>query len=86
MVFGLNLHSMAPFAIPRTGFCMVFQRASFVLSCPGTDFGAQDWILDPQVDILARGPLLVNCRGPEKTEFAVKSFCGGLVGESLLPK
>ena len=38
MVFGHNLHYMAPFAIPRAGFCMVFQRASFVFSCPGTDF------------------------------------------------
>ena len=38
MVFGHNLHYMAPFGIPRPGFCMVFQRASFVCSCPGTDF------------------------------------------------
>ena len=60
MVFGHNLHHMALFEIPRTGFCMVFQRASFDFSCPGADFGAQDRILDPQVDMLARGPFLVN--------------------------
>ena len=28
MVFGHNLHYMAPFGIPRPGFCMIFQRAS----------------------------------------------------------
>ena len=38
MVFGHNLHYMAPFAIPRAGFCIVFQRASFVFSFPGADF------------------------------------------------
>ena len=52
MVFGQNLHHMAPFEIPRAGLCMVFQRASFVFSCPGVDFGAQDRILDPQDQIL----------------------------------
>ena len=31
---------MAPFGIPRPGFCMVFQRASFVFSCPGQTFDA----------------------------------------------
>ena len=63
MVLGHNLHHMAPFGIPRAAFCMVFRRASFVFSCQGTDFGAQDQILDPQdpildpqVNILARGP------------------------------
>ena len=60
MVFGRNLHYMAPFGIPRTGFCMVFQRASFVFSCPGADFGAQNLILDHQVDIWAWEPVLVN--------------------------
>ena len=29
MVFGYNLHYMAPFAIPRAGFCIVFRCASF---------------------------------------------------------
>ena len=63
MVFGHNLCYMAPFDFSRAGFCMVFRRASFVFSCPGADFGAQDQILDPQDQILdprvtslARGP------------------------------
>ena len=37
MVFGHNLHYMAPFGIPRTGFCMVFQHASLVVSCLEVD-------------------------------------------------
>ena len=86
MVFGHNLHYMAPFAIPRPGFCMVFQRAPFVFSCPRADFGAQNRILDPQVDMLARGPFFVNVEILKNTEFAMTSFCGGLAGESLLPK
>ena len=86
MVFGHNLHYMALFEIPRTGFCMVFQRASFVFSCPGADFGAQDRILDSQVDMLACGPFFGQFWGPEKSGFAMKSFCGGLAGESVLPK
>ena len=56
MVFGHNLRYMAPFDFSRAGFCMVFRRASFVFSCPGADFGAQDQILDLQGNILARGP------------------------------
>ena len=65
MVFGHNLHYMAPFGIPRPGFCMVFQRASFVFSCPGLDVGAGDPIFGPRVNILARGPFLVNFGVPE---------------------
>ena len=45
MVFVRNLHYMASFAIPRAGFCMVFQRASFAFSCPGVDLGARGQIL-----------------------------------------
>ena len=45
MVFGHNLHYMAPFAIPRAGFCMVCQRASFVFSCPGADLGGAGQIV-----------------------------------------
>ena len=92
MVFGPNLHYMAPFAIPRTGFCMVFQRASFVFSCPGADFGAQDWILDPRIGFgsagrhLGRGTLFGQFWGLEKSGSAMKLFCGGLAGESVLPK
>ena len=38
MFFGHNLYYTTPFAIPRAGFCMFVQRASFVCSCPGADF------------------------------------------------
>ena len=48
MVFGHNLRYMAPFDFSRAGFCMVFRRASFVFSCPGTDFGGPGRILDPR--------------------------------------
>ena len=34
---------------------MIFRRASFVFSCPGTDFGAGVRFWNPEVDILARG-------------------------------
>ena len=73
MVFGHNLHHMAPFGIPRAAFYMVFRRASFVFSCQGTDFGAQDQILDPQVNILARGPFWHQKMVPQKM------FCGGMI-------
>ena len=73
MVFGHNLRYMAPFDFSRAGFCMVFRRASFVFSCPGTDLGAQDRILDPQdrildpqVNILARGPFWPQKMVPKK--------------------
>ena len=56
MVFGHNFHYMAPFGIPRPGFCMVFQPASFAFHARGETFEHGDQILDPQVDILARGP------------------------------
>ena len=48
MVSGHNLRYMAPFDFSRAGFCMVFRRASFVFSCPGTDFGGPGRILDPR--------------------------------------
>ena len=47
MVFDHNLHYMAPFAIPRAGFCTEFQRASFVFSYQGVDFGAAGQIFRP---------------------------------------
>ena len=52
---------------------MVLRRASFVFSCPGADFGAQDRILDLRVNILARGPFW-----PQKTA-PKKMFCGGMI-------
>ena len=48
---------------------MVFQRASFVCSCLGTDVRARDQILDAQVDILARGPFWVNVGVPKKYSY-----------------
>ena len=74
MVLGHNLHYMAPFGILRTGFCMVFQRASFVFSCPGTDFGAQDLIFGPGVNILARGPFLGQKWAPKKVNLRRNHF------------
>ena len=65
MFFGRNLHCMAPFAILRAGFCMVFQRASFVFSCPGVDVGAAGPIVGPRVNMLARGRFFVNFVVPE---------------------
>ena len=42
MVFGHNLHHMAPFEILEAGFCTVFRRASFWFLVPGVKFGTPD--------------------------------------------
>ena len=47
MVFGRFLQHMAPFGIPSTGFCMVFQGATLIFSAPGARFWAQGQILVP---------------------------------------
>ena len=80
MVLGHNLHYMALFEIPRAAFCMVFRCASFVCSCPGADFGAQDQILDPQDQISARqvNILAGDLFGLKKWS-RKKLFCGGMV-------
>ena len=70
MVFGHNLRYMAPFDFSRAGFCMVFWRASFVFSCPGTDFGGRGRILDPQGRHFGPGTFLASINGPEKSCFA----------------
>ena len=46
MIVGHNLHYMAPFGIPRPGFCMFFQPASFVFHAWGRMFepGIGFWI------------------------------------------
>ena len=85
IVFGHNLHHMAPFAIPRAGFCMVFQRASFVFSCPGPDLGAQDRILEPQVDILAWGPFWLNFWVPKNILLRGSYFVVGIQGSPFCP-
>ena len=85
MVFGHTLHYMAPFAIPRAGFCMVFQRASFVFSCPGVEFGARGQIWDPQVDILAWGAFLVNFGVPKNMLLRGNDFVVGIHGIPSCP-
>ena len=60
---------------------MVFQRASFVFSCPGADFGAQDRILDPQVNILARGPFWGQTWVPEKVNLRRNYFVVAIQGK-----
>ena len=77
MVFGHNLRYMAPFDFSRAGFCMVFRRASFVFSCLGTDFGGRGQILDPQADILARGPFWPQKMVPEKVVLWRNDFVVG---------
>ena len=42
MVFGHNLQHLAPFGIPTSGFCMVFQYESFIFSTSGAILGPQD--------------------------------------------
>ena len=42
MVFGHNLQHIAPFGIPTSGFCMVFQYGSLIFSTPGPILGPQD--------------------------------------------
>ena len=44
---------MAPFGIPTTGFCMVFQYATLVFSSPGTILGTPDPKFGPR---LGQGP------------------------------
>ena len=56
IVFGHNLHHMAPFPDPRPGFCMVFRRATFIFLAPGTTSWTQDPIfgLGSQVGLPTR--------------------------------
>ena len=42
MIFGRNLQHMAPFGMPTSGFCMVFQCTTLVFSAPGGHFGIPD--------------------------------------------
>ena len=69
MVFGHNLRYMAPFDFSRAGFCMVFRRASFVFSCPGSDFGGQGRILEPRGRLFGLGTFLAPKNGHEKSCF-----------------
>ena len=48
MVFGHNLQHMAPFGIPSSGLCMVFQGATLIFSAPGARFWLRGQILGPR--------------------------------------
>ena len=76
MVFGHNLHHMAPFGILEAGFCMVFRPASFWFLVPGTrfwtpepKFGSRIWKLGSGWP----GEVLGGKMGVGKTW-----FCGGM--------
>ena len=85
MFFGHNLRYMAPFGIPRTGFYMVFQRASFVFMprddflSPGSDFGMQGRHFGP-------GTFLESKPGHKKSDFVMEWFCHCSSGEIPRPK
>ena len=81
-----NLQHKVPFGIPRTGFCMclsarifcfVMPRGRFL--SPGLDFGIQ-------VQHFGLVSFLGSTMGPDKSEFATESFCGGLAGDFPRPK
>ena len=65
MVFGHNLHLMAPFEILEAGFCTEFWRAYFCFYAPGLILEPLIQFLDLQVNILARGPFWANFGVPE---------------------
>ena len=51
MVLDHDLYYMAPFAIPRAGFCTEFRHASFICSCPGVIFWTTGQIFRPWAQI-----------------------------------
>ena len=57
MVFGHNLHHMAPFGILEAGFCMVFRPASLCFWPRGWIVGPRDQNLDPGFPNWARAGL-----------------------------
>ena len=89
MVFGLDLHYIIVYGSVCNSedwilhgfsariFCFFVPRDGFL--SPGLDF----WISGQH---FGSGTFFDQCWGPKKHEFAKKSFCGGLVGQSLLPK
>ena len=77
MVFGHNLHHIAPFLFLEAGFCMVFRRAFLLLFVPGTNFWTQDPIfcLESQIWLRTRpGRCFQQIRGPEKHGFTWEWF------------
>ena len=75
MVFGHNLRYMAPFDFSRVGFCMVFQCASFVFSCPRADFGAQVRIGSSPGQHFGLGTFLRQFWRPIKRTFVMNCLC-----------
>ena len=86
MVFGHNLHHMAPFDFSRAGFCMEFRRASLVFSCPGVDLRDPGRISGPQVHILARGPFWTNFWIPKNILLRGNDFVVGIQGNPSCPE
>ena len=85
MVFGHNLRYMAPFDFSKAGFCMVFRRASFVFSCPGTDLDAGVGFLDLGSTFWP-GDVFGVILGSRKNSFAEEWNFGEDSGGSILPK
>ena len=71
MVFGHNLQHMAPFGIPTSGFCMVFQYGSLIFSTPEPIFGTPDPRSGSGRVPAGLGTFFAKKRGPEKLDFVV---------------
>ena len=79
MLFGHNLHHMAPFGILEAGFCMVFRCAHFWFWVPGTQFWTPGPKFGPRIWKLGAGwpgEVLGPKMGAQKTR-----FCEGMVSK-----
>ena len=85
MVFDHNLHYMAPFAIPRAGFCTEFRRASVVFSYLGVDFVAAGWIFRPWGWHSGPGTILASSGVPKKIILQRNHFVRGWQGNPSCP-
>ena len=74
MVLGHNLQHMAPFGIPTSGFCMVFQDGSLIFSTPGPIWGPQD----PDLGSGWAEDLFWSKQGPEKYDIVVEMVSHGV--------
>ena len=86
MVFGHNLHYMAPFNFCEDGVLHGFPARTFCFFMPGVAFwrpGSAFWAWSQH---FGPGTVSGSKMGVEKHTFAMKSFCEGEVGESILPK
>ena len=66
MVFGHNLQHMAPFGIPTSGFCMVFQYGSLIFSTPDPILGPPDPRFGSWRVPAGLGTFFAQKRGPGK--------------------